>query len=109
RNYSNPLNQAHKPEYDEKGNKGTIIENRINLGITPFYKFPATIHQEFNVALYDADFIFDNNRFELNYYDAENKPIPMDKIHQVQRRFKEEETYNMFGEVVKSNFDYIQL
>jgi len=109
RNYSNPKNQAHKPEYDEKGNKGTIIENRINLGITPFYKFPATIHQEYNVALYDADFIFDNNRFELNYFDAGNKPIPMDKIHQVQRRFKEEETYNMFGEVVKSNFDYIQL
>ncbi len=107
--YSNPVNQAHKPEYDEKTNKGTIIENRINLGITPFYKFPDTIHQEYNVALYDADFVFDNNRFELNYFDAENKQVPMEKIHQVQRRFKEEETYNMFGEVVKSNFDFIQL
>ena len=107
--YSNPVNQAHKPEYDEKANKGTIIENRINLGITPFYKFPDTIHQEYNVALYDADFVFDNNRFELTYFDAENKQVPMEKIHQVQRRFKEEETYNMFGEVVKSNFDFIQL
>ncbi len=109
RTFSNPINQAHKPEFDEKANKGTIIENRINLGITPFYKFPDTIHQEYNVALYDADFIFDNNRFELNYFDAENKSVPMEKIHHVQRRFKAEETYNMYGEVVKSNFEYIQL
>lgn len=109
RTFSNPVNQAHKPEFDEKANKGTIIENRINLGITPFYKFPDAIHQEYNVALYDADFIFHNYRFELNYFDAENKSVPMEKIHQVQRRFKEEETFNMFGEVVKSNFDYIQL
>ncbi|MGY5846616.1 hypothetical protein ACW6QP_04290 [Salegentibacter sp. HM20] len=109
RTYANPVNQAHKPEYDINANKGAIIENRINLGITPFYKFPDSIHQEYNIALYDADFVFDNNRFELHYFDAENKAVPMEKIHQVQRRFKQEETYNMFGEVVKSNFDYIQL
>jgi len=109
RTYSNPVNQAHKPEFDEKANKGTIIENRINLGITPFYKFPETIHQEYNVALYDADFVFDNNHFKLTYFDSENDSIPDNQIHSVQRRFKEEETYNMFGDVVKSNFDYIQL
>ena len=109
RTYNNPVNQAHKPEFDEKLNKGAIIENRINIGITPFYKFPETIHQVYNVALYEADFIFDNNRFELNYYDSRNKLVPMDQIHHVQRRFKEEETYNMFGDIVKSNFDYIQL
>ena len=109
RKYNNPVIQAQSRNLMKKTNKGTIIENRINIGISPFYKFPETIHQEYNVALYDADFIFDNNKFELEYFDSENKPVPIEKIHQVQRRFKEEETYNMFGEVVKSNFDYIQL
>lgn len=109
--YNNPVNQAHKPEYDLKNNKGTIIENRINLGITPFYKFPENVYQEYNVALYDADFlpIFEKTRYELNYFDPENNQIPVEKIHKTQRRFKEEETYNMFGFAVKSNFDYIQL
>jgi len=109
RTYTNPVNQANKPEYNEEINKGTIVENRINIGITPFYKFPEGIHQEYNVALYEGDFIFENNRYELNYFDAENKIVPIGNVHKVQRRFKEEETYNMFGEIVKSNFDYIQL
>ena len=107
--YRNPVNEAQKPEYDEHKNKGAIIENRINVGITPFFRFPKSINPEYNVALYDADFIFDNNRFELTYFDSDNKVIPANQIHKVQRRFKEEETYNMFGDVVKSNFDYIQL
>jgi hypothetical protein len=111
RTYNNPVNQAHKPEYDLNKNKGTIIENRINLGITPFYKFPDSMYQEYNIALYDADFlpIFKKTRYELNYFDTQNNKIPIEKINKVQRRFKEEETYNMFGNVVKSNFDYIQI
>ena len=109
RTYNNPVNEAQKPEYNEPANKGAIIENRINVGITPFYKFPQSINPEYNVALYDADFIFDNNQFELSYFDQDNKLIPSNQIHKVQRRFKEEETYNMFGDVVKANFDYIQL
>ena len=109
RTYYNPINQAHKPEYDEKENKGTIIENRINLGISPFYKFPKSVYQEYNVAFYDADYIFENNRYELGYFDDNNRQIPIEKIHSVQRRFKEEETYNMLGDIVKGNFDYIRL
>lgn len=109
RTYNNPVNQAHKPEFNEKANKGTIIENRINVGITPFYKFPEDIKQEYNIALYEADIVFDDINYKLNYFDAENNAVPSEKIQKVQRRFKDEETYNMFGEVVHNNFDYIQL
>lgn len=107
RTYSNPVNQAHKPEFDEKNNKGVIIENRINLGITPFFKFPANINPEYNIALYEADYIFEDRKFELEYFDEKNTRIS--NVTRVQRHYKKEETYNMFGELVKSNFDYIQL
>src|SRR5690606_15217453 len=56
--YINPVNQAHKPEFNESANKGTIVENRINLGITPFYKFPLTIKPEYNIALYEGDYVY---------------------------------------------------
>src|SRR5690606_3896863 len=105
--YSNPVNQAHKPEFNQETNKGTIVENRINLGITPFFKFPQTIKPEYNIALYEGDYVFKDNIYELEYYNQENKQIP--SVTAVQRRFKDEETYNMFGQLVKSNFDYIKL
>lgn len=109
RTYANPVNQAHKPEYDERTNKGAIIENRINLAITPFYEFPRTVHQEYNVALYEGDYIFDDNKYELNYYNSNNQVLEENQIQRVQRRYKEEETFNMFANVVNSNFKYIQL
>lgn len=105
--YSNPVNQAHKPEFNESANKGTIVENRINLGITPFYKFPMAIKPEYNIALYEGDYVFKDNKYELEYYNQKNEQIL--NVTAVQRRFKDEETYNMFGQLVKSNFDYIKL
>src|SRR5690606_18108188 len=35
--------------------------------------------------------------------------IKISNSTKVQRRFKDEEGYNMYGELVKSNFDYIKL
>lgn len=105
--YSNPVNQAHKPEFDEDANKGAIMESLVNLGITPFYKFPQTVHPEYNIALYEGGYIFDDINYELECYNEDN--IKISNSTKVQRRFKDEEGYNMYGELVKSNFDYIKL
>ncbi|MET6989149.1 hypothetical protein [Sediminicola arcticus] len=109
RTYYSPVNQAHKPDTKVAENKGAVIENRINLAITPFYKFPIGVEPEYNIAFYDADFIplLEDNAYEFKYFDNKNHEIP--NVQKVQRRFKEEENINMFGYVVNHNFDYIQI
>lgn len=109
RTYYSPINQAHKPEYKIEENKGAVIENRINLAISPFFKFPDNVASEYNVAFYDADFIplLDGNTYQLTYFDIANNEII--DVQKVQRRFKEEENINMFGYVVNHNFEYLQL
>lgn len=107
--YYNPVNQSHKPEFSEIDNKGAVIENRINIAITPFYKFPESIQPEYNIAYYDADRIplFENNTFDFEYYTSKNELISA--VNQVQRRFKKEENINMVANVVNENFSYIRL
>jgi len=109
RTYYNPVNQASKPDFKLNENKGAVIENRINLAITPFYKFPDGVEPEYNIAFYDADFIplLDDNTFEFRYFDTSNIEIP--HVQKVQRRFKEEENTNMYGYIVNQNFEYIQV
>lgn len=109
RTYYNPINQAHKPEFSEIENKGTIIENRLNLGISPFYTFPKAIPPEYNVVLYDADFnpLLEGNTYQVQFYKANSEAINL--VQKTQRRFKEEENVNMYGLVVNSNFDFIQV
>ena len=109
RTYYNPINQAHKPEFDEVQNKGAIIENKINIGITPFYTFPSTISPEYNVAFYDADSnpILDANKYDFQFYNSDNGVVNL--LQKTQRRFKEEENVNMYGLLVNSNFEYIRV
>lgn len=107
--YYNPVNQSSKPEYNEENNKGAIIENRINLGISPFYKFPEDNTAEYNIAFYDSEFIplLKDVSFKLEYYTEDNKLIQ--NIQQKQRRYKNEENVNMYANIVNQNFDYIRL
>lgn len=109
RTYFNPVSQAHKPEFNEIQNKGAIIENQINFGITPFYKFPNTVNPEYNVGFYDADSnpLMSGNKYHLKFYTTNNEVV--NSVQQTQRRFKEEENINMYGLVVSDNFDYIQV
>lgn len=109
RTYNNPVNQAHKPEYDERANKGAIIENRINLGITPFYKFPKNINPEYNIAFYDADRnpLLENNKYHLQFYNSKGQSLNLNSP--VQRRKKEDENLDMWAYVLKTNFTYLQL
>jgi len=109
RTYYSPVNQASKPSFNLKDNKGAVIENRINLAITPFFKFPEGVEPEYNIAFYDADYIplLDDNSFEFKYFDTSNKDIP--HVQKVQRRLKEEENIDMFGYIVNQNFQYIQV
>ena len=107
--YYSPVNHAHKPDFSQEKNKGAVIENRINLAITPFYKFPVNITPEYNVAFYDADYIplLENNKFQFSFFNSKNQEIQ--GTQQVQRRFKEEENINMFSNIVNENFKYIQV
>ena len=109
RTYYNPVNQANKPDFNESQNKGAIMENKINVGITPFYTFPNTISPEYNIAFYDADTnpLLDGNEYRFQFYDSKNEVISL--VQKSQRRFKEEENVNMYGLVVNSNFTYIQI
>lgn len=109
RTYYNPVNRATKPDFKLEENKGAVIENRINIAITPFYKFPEGVEPEYNIAFYDADFIplLDDNAYEFKYFDSTNVEIP--HVQKVQRRFKEEENINMYGYIVNQNFQYIQV
>ena len=107
--YYNPVNQSHKPEFNEMDNKGAVIENRINIAITPFYEFPESIQPEYNIAYYDADRIplLEGNIFDFEYYTSENELIS--GVKRAQRRFKKEENINMKANVVNENFSYIRL
>ncbi|SIR14661.1 hypothetical protein [Maribacter ulvicola] len=75
--YYNPVNQSHKPEFSELDNKGAVIENRINIAITPFYEFPESIQPAYNIAYYDADRIplLEGNVFDYEYYSSKNDLI----------------------------------
>ncbi|ADV48154.1 hypothetical protein Celal_0824 [Cellulophaga algicola DSM 14237] len=107
--YYSLVNQAHKPDYNEEKNKGAVIENRINVAITPFYKFPDTLVPEYNVAFYDADYIplLQQNTFNFSFYTAKNQKINV--MPPVQRRYKQEENISMVSSVVNENFNYIQV
>lgn len=107
--YYSPVNQSHKPDFSETDNKGAVVENRINVAITPFYEFPESITPEYNIAYYDADRIplLEGNVFEFGYYNSKNELITT--VNQVQRRFKKEENINMIANVVNENFNYIRL
>src|SRR5690606_2399213 len=109
RTYYKPVSFAHKPDFNEELNKGAIIENKINLGITPFYKFAEDIEPEYNVAFYDADSlpIFQGNKYTINFFKSYNQHVNL--IQETQRRFKAEENLDMYGLVVNSNFDYLQI
>ena len=107
RTYYNPVNPTNKPEYDEVKNKGAVVENRLNLGLTPFYKFPEDIFTEYNIALYDADKnpLFDKNEISLNFIDKNNREIKINPP--IQRRKKVEENLNMWAYTVNENFSYM--
>lgn len=109
RTYYKPVSQAHKPDFSEESNKGAIIENRINLGVTPFYKFGNTVEPEYNIAFYDADSlpIFQGNKYSIDFYKSYSEKVTT--VQETQRRFKGEENIDMFGLVVNSDFDYIQI
>jgi len=107
--YYSPVNQAHKPDYSQEKNKGAVIENRINMAISPFYKFPMDVTPEYNIAFYDADYIplLENNNYKFSFFNTENNAI--EGVQQVQRRFKKEENVNMLASIVNENFNYIQV
>lgn len=107
--YYNPTSQANRPEFNEAKNEGAIIENKINLGISPFFKFPTSILTEYNIVLYDADSnpLMGDNNYQLNFYNSENQKTNLNQS--TQRRFKNEENVNMFAFIINENFDYIQL
>lgn len=98
-----------EPEFDEKENKGAIIENRLAMGITPFYKFPDGINAEYNVSFIDANFlpIFDGDVYELDFYNSENNKVESSKASQ--RRFKSELNFDNHNYIVKNNFEYLQI
>lgn len=98
-----------EPEYNEKDNKGAIIESRLAMGITPFYKFPDGISAEYNVSFIEANFlpIFDGDVYELDFYDSANNKVEASKASQ--RRFKKELNFDNHNYIVKNNFDYLQV
>jgi len=109
RTYYNPINHGVKPDFDEAQNKGAIIENKINLGITPFYSFPDKIKAEYNVAFYDADSnpLLDGNTYRIQFYGSNNEVV--DAVQESKRRNKDEENVNMQGFVVNDNFNFIRV
>lgn len=109
RTYNNPVNKAQKPIYDEGFNKGAIIENRINVGITPFYKFPSNLEPEYNIAFYDADRnpLFENNKYQISFFNSSSELINVNSP--TQRRKKEDENLDMMSYVARDNFSYLQV
>ncbi|WP_282017685.1 cell division protein FtsA [Salegentibacter mishustinae] len=109
RTYNNPVNKAQKPVYDESANKGAIIENRLNLGITPFYKFPNNLDSEYNIAFYDADRnpLLENNKYQINFFNSNSELVDVNSP--IQRRKKEDENLDMLSYVVRDNFSFLQL
>ncbi|MCB7481625.1 hypothetical protein [Christiangramia sediminis] len=109
RTYNNPVNKAQKPIYDEGFNKGAIIENRINVGITPFYKFPSNLEPEYNIAFYDADRnpLFENNKYQISFFNSSSEFINVNSP--TQRRKKEDENLDMMSYVARDNFSYLQV
>lgn len=109
RTYYRPVNHNAKPDYNESENKGAIIENRINLGISPSYKFPENISKEYNVALYDADFnsLFENNSYRVEFYNSTGRISNINAP--TQRRKKSEENIDMLAYVVNENFSFLRV
>lgn len=113
RNYFKPVNSQTEPDYDEGKNNGAIVENTINLGITPFYKFPVNIQPEYNLAFYNLKSpnpLFGSIHFDLDFYNSENKILEhRDIVQKNQIRFMNEEGIDGFSYVIQKNFDYVQI
>ena len=90
-------------------NKGVIIENRINLAVTPFYKFPNKDLAEYNVSLYEAERnpMFDDAKFELAFY--RNGGEKINTTTPYQRISKKEDIMNLYNYTVESNIGRIDV
>lgn len=113
RTYFKPVNSQTEPNYSEEKNNGAIIENAINLGITPFYKFPVNIQPEYNLAFYNfksPNPLFGSINFDLDFYNSENQILEhRDIVQKNQIRFMNEEGIDGFSYVIQNNFDYVQI
>lgn len=111
RKYYNPVNEYQQPNYSEEENKGAVIENRINLGVSPFFEFPDNAPAEYNVMFYDADVaelnsLFSGIQYDIEFYKSGHK---IDAVNKTQRRFKSDYNFDGFSYIVNSNFDFISL
>src|SRR5690606_27908410 len=93
---------------NENENKGAIIENQINLAITPFYKFPREIRSEYNVAFYDTSKKSKSEDFDYNlsFYNAENDLVNQG-VAMKRRNFEDTKLANMTSYSLKYDFSRI--
>ncbi|MDG4945763.1 ethanolamine ammonia-lyase reactivating factor EutA [Weeksellaceae bacterium KMM 9713] len=109
RRYYKSVSADFTQSLSKEENKGVIIKNKVNVVITPFYKFQNENIAEYNIGLYDAniDSMFDNITTKLEFYNSEGEKIniPLPK----QRIYKEETNFDLITYIVNSNIAYLIL
>ena len=107
--YNNPVNNNLLLESDEENNFGVIVENVFTVALFPFFKYPNNIKADYRISIYEGDYlpITEQNKYDLKFYNDENKQI--DNIPISQKRFKHEIDISNSTFILNTNFNYIQV